>query len=341
MRYTQSREQSAELLRLVVARMGQHDAAFTPVTFTVWFEYAAGMNLQLTQALDQLLQTRPRLSDADIWHLHQSFVADVDPQAMQRISGDLQQVMTTMSEAASRTGNNAGAFDVQLQALLTDLQRVDSGLAVPTLTQALEGTARMRQAAQSLEAEVNTSRSEIARLQGELTRVRDESLTDTLTRVLNRKGFDQRLSDMLCLPLQPAHAHGLILFDIDHFKAVNDTRGHVMGDRVLQALGEVFKSCVPASSRVAAARYGGEEFAMLVPDSEPEACVALAELVRKRVKAMKIRDRRTQEVVLTVTISAGVAFWQAGDDVQALISRADTALYQSKQNGRDRVSVAS
>jgi len=338
-RYTQSREQSAELLRLVLARMGEHDATFTPVTYTVWFEYAAGMNGRLTQALDQLLQSKSRLNDADIWTLHQSFVADVDPQAMQRIGGDLQRVMTSMAEAASRTGDNAGTFGTQLQVLVADLQRADSALELPALMQAIEGTTRMRSSAQALESEVKASRSEIERLQGELTRVRDESLTDTLTRVLNRKGFDQRLADLLNLPAQPDRVHGLIMLDIDHFKNVNDTRGHVMGDRVLQAIGEVLKSCVPANSGVAVARYGGEEFAMLVPNGTPQLCLDLAELVRTRVKALKIRDRRTQEVVLTVTISAGVAFRQTDDDASTLVTRADTALYQSKQAGRDRVSV--
>lgn len=321
--------------------MGAHDASFTPVTFTVWFEYAAGMNGRLNQALDQLLKTQPRLSDADIWTLHQSFVADVDPQAMQRIGSDLQRVMNAMGEAASRTGDSAGAFGEQLQALATDLHRVDSSLDLPAMAQALEGTARMRSAAQTLETEVKTSRTEIQRLQGELTRVRDESLTDTLTRILNRKGFDLKLADMVALPTQPDLVHGLIMLDIDHFKNVNDTRGHVMGDRVLQAVGEVLKGCLPSSSPTAVARYGGEEFAMVVPNCTEQDCVNLAELARTRVKALKIRDRRTQEVVLTVTVSAGVAFLQSGDDVLTLITRADTALYQSKQGGRDRVTVQS
>lgn len=339
MRYTQSKEQSAELLRLVLARMGEHDAAFTPVTFTVWFEYAAGMNGRLTQALDQLVQSKSRLNDSDIWRLHQSFVADLDPQAMQRIGGDLQRVMTTMADAASRTGDNAGVFDAQLQTLVAELQNANSSLTLPALAQALEGTTHMRASAQALESEVKASRSEIERLQGELTRVRDESLTDTLTRVLNRKGFDLKLADLFATAAQPDRVHGLIMFDIDHFKMVNDTRGHVMGDRVLQAIGEVLKRCVPGSANVAVARYGGEEFAMLVTDCTPRQCVDLAELARSRVKALKIRDRRTQEVVLTVTISAGVAFLQPEDDAQSLITRADSALYRSKQAGRDRVSV--
>ena len=130
------------------------------------------------------------------------------------------------------------------------------------------------------------------------------------------------------------------MLDIDHFKIVNDTHGHVMGDRVLQAVGEVLKSCLSTESSTSVARYGGEEFAMLVPDSTIEECLRLAELVRARTKALKIRDRRTQAVVLTITISGGIAVLQQDEDAHALITRADRALYQSKQDGRDRITCA-
>ena len=93
MRYTQSREQSAELLRIVLVRMGQHDASFTPMSFTVWFEYAAGINARLNEAVDQLIQLHPRLGDDHLWRLYQSYVADVDPQAMLRIGSELQRCL--------------------------------------------------------------------------------------------------------------------------------------------------------------------------------------------------------------------------------------------------------
>jgi diguanylate cyclase len=88
------------------------------------------------------------------------------------------------------------------------------------------------------------------------------------------------------------------------------------------------------------ARYGGEEFAVLLPQRSLAQCQQLAELVRTRTRAMKIRDRRTKVVVLTVTISGGVATMRPDDDAQTLIARADGALYQSKQAGRDRVTCA-
>jgi diguanylate cyclase len=340
LKYTQSKEKSAELLRIVLARMGQHDAAFNPLTFTVWFEYAAGINHQLNQAIDALLQTQPRLGDMDLWNLYHSHVAEVDPQAMHRIGDELQLVMKTLGTAASDTGGQAGKFGAQLESLVAELQGVSDKLVSPAVTKAIEGTALMRHSAQALESEVRNNQIEIQRLQSELNRVRDESLVDALTQVLNRKGFESKLAAMMLQATGSGRSHWLVMFDLDHFKKVNDTHGHVMGDRVLQALGEVLKSCLGVCPHASVARYGGEEFALMLPDGSKDECSKLAELVRTRTKALKIRDRRTQEVVLTVTISGGMAAMQADDDSHSLVARADAALYQSKQSGRDRITAA-
>ena len=85
------------------------------------------------------------------------------------------------------------------------------------------------------------------------------------------------------------------------------------------------------------ARYGSEEFAVLMPQTSMDAAVALAELIRHRVGDLKVRDRRTQHVVLTITISGGVAAMAAGDDASSLVARADELLCAAKAAGRDRV----
>lgn len=339
MRYTETKEQSAELLRKTLALLGQHDAPFHPVSFAVWYEYAAGTNPPLTQAVGVVQQTEPRLSDASVVRLYQNFVADVDPQAMDRITSRFQVMMAGVAESARQTGDQAGSFGAQLSGLSTALQHNDSAHLSSQLAETLAGTAQMQSSVQVLRQQVDASRQEIEQLQTELTRARTEATLDPLTKVLNRKGFDTQLASMMGTPAASDKAHCLIMLDIDHFKKVNDTHGHVMGDRVIQALGEVLRICVPDKTH-SVARYGGEEFAILMPSSSMAQSMALAETVRQHTKAMKLRDRRTQEVVLTVSISGGVTALQPGDGPQDFIARADGALYQSKQAGRDRVTFA-
>ena len=339
MRYQESKEQSAELLRQVIALMGQHDAPFNPISFTVWYEYVSGINAWLTQAIAKALLTEKRLSSATLMRLYQEGVAEVDPSAMVKIANELQQTMIGMGEQALRTAQHAGQFGEQLDGLNTALGSSDVAGVSTLISQAMEGTALMRSSVGELEQQVVASRKEINRLQGELERARDEVLQDPLTKVLNRRGFDEKLAVLVGVASEPGRCHGLVMLDIDHFKRVNDTHGHVMGDRVLQAIGEVLRSCVTEKTH-SVARFGGEEFAILLPNTSLDQCVKMAELVCQRTRAMRIRDRRTNEVVLSVTISGGVAVLQSGDDAQRLIVRADSALYQSKKSGRDRVTCA-
>jgi diguanylate cyclase len=339
MRYTEARERSAEVLRAALGRMGQHDAAFNPVTFTVWYEYMAGINPALARALDAALQGTTRLDDAAVARLYRDHVADVDAMAMERLSGEFRQVMAGIADSATLTGHRAGAFGDQLEDLSSALRSQDLSGLPPRLSEALAGTAEMKHSAQALQQQVATSRGEIERLQADLSRARDEAQMDPLTRILNRKGFDQRLHAMLAEPPEGDGAHCLVMLDIDHFKTVNDTHGHLMGDRVIQALGEILRTSV-ADDTGSVARYGGEEFAILLPRTTLERSLKTAEAVRARTKAMKLRNRTTQEVVLTITVSGGVASMRQGDDASSLIARADAALYQSKQTGRDRVTCA-
>ena len=339
MRYPETKDQSAELLRQVLALMGQHDAAFNPVSYAVWYEHAAGMNARLSRAIELTLQATPRLGDEAMIGLYHDHVAAAEATAMERISTDLQRMMAEMAQGALRTGDRASVFGEQLSGLSEALGSSDPAALSQLVTQALAETVQMKSAAQELEQQVLVSRQEIARLQNDLVRARDEAVLDPLTGVLNRKGFDRQLADLLAQPPGPGGSHCPIMLDIDHFKTVNDNHGHVMGDRVLQALGEVLRNCVVDQSH-SVARYGGEEFAILLPHCTVAASVKLAEAVRQRTRAMRIRNRRTQDVVLTVSISGGVAAMQADDDAQSLVARADAALYRSKQSGRDRITCA-
>ncbi len=340
MNYSESKEKSAEILRAVIGLMAPHDASFNPVTFAVWYEHAAGINPGLSDALNDAIARHGRLGNDAVRKLFDAHIAPPEHQVMNRVAENFHKAMAGMVDSATRTGNDAGRFGEQLSRLALALESPDTGDLSPHIDQARENASEMRQSAQALERQVAQSRTEIAALQVELGRVRQEALLCPLTRVLNRRGFDLTLQAMLDGAGGVADSHCLVMLDIDHFKKVNDTHGHVMGDRVIQAMGEVMRACVAGQSRTSLARYGGEEFAVLLPDTPIHVAKDVAENIRQRVKALKVRHRKTQEVVLTFTVSAGVATIAQGDRPDTLIARADSALYQSKQNGRDRVTCA-
>lgn len=341
-RYKDSKEKTAEILRLALASMGRHPAILSPITFTVWYEHMAGINPPLSAAITPRLSQQLPLDDAAIATLYRDHIAEVDPTEANRISEDFQRLMADMAASAASTGQTAGHFRDQLTDLSSALTPEAHAPLARHVEAALQGTAQMKGSVEALQTQVANSRLEIQRLQAELKRALEDSLTCPLSGVLNRKGFDQALQAML----DAAHAAAagapqpcLVLLDIDHFKAVNDSHGHLVGDRVIEGLGQILKTAA-ADVGASAARYGGEEFALMLRCRSANDGLALAQRVCERARALKIRNRSTQAVLTAVTVSGGVAFYAPGDDASNLIARADAALYQSKQAGRDRVTVA-
>jgi diguanylate cyclase len=339
MKYTDSKEQSLALLRAVVAEFGRHDATPDPIAYAVFYEYAGGVNPRLSKAIDATLQASPRLDDAAVERLYRDFVAEASTEDTARIQGDMQRMMANIAETAARTGREAGLFGEQLGGLSGALATGDTRRVDAQVQEALQSTRAMQQSVATLRSQVEENQREIERLRADLSRSREEATMCPLTRVLNRRGFDLRLTEVL--HTRPSHgaAHCLILVDIDHFKRVNDTHGHPVGDRVLAGLGEVLRS-IPSEPGMSCARYGGEEFAILLPQTTLARAVQVAENVRARAGQMRLRNRSTQEVIAQVTVSAGVAAWQPGEDGSAFVACADAALYRSKENGRNRVTVA-
>lgn len=162
-------------------------------------------------------------------------------------------------------------------------------------------------------------------------RVRQRSMTDALTGLLNRATFDERAARAVgAAARQPICA---IVFDIDHFKRVNDTCGHQTGDRVISFLGLVMREAT--DNRQIAGRIGGEEFAVVLPDSDLRTARLFAEAVRTRFSEGSYHEGPSW----TVTLSAGLAMREGDEPMHALLARADKALYAAKSRGRDCVVI--
>ncbi len=173
-------------------------------------------------------------------------------------------------------------------------------------------------------------------LSEELDRVRLLSLTDELTRLSNRRAFMRRLDDEVSRVQRHGFPLSLVLMDLDHFKRVNDLRGHAAGDEVLRCYSEDVLSIFRHHDLVA--RYGGEEFAVLLPNTAQDGVVCALNKVRRRLN--EVLQARGEDAVELPTFSAGVAQFQAGETTSHLIERADSALYVAKRKGRNRTEVS-
>lgn len=158
------------------------------------------------------------------------------------------------------------------------------------------------------------------------------AVTDPLTGMYNRRYFDDAVAEYLRAFQEIEKPVGMILLDIDHFKLVNDTHGHDIGDEVLRQIA----ACLFEFTRYhdVVARLGGEEFAILSPNVSHGQLYALADRIRNAIAGLMVQ---TGNVTLRVTVSAGVAVWDGREGGDQLYKRADSQLYEAKRQGRNRV----
>lgn len=174
---------------------------------------------------------------------------------------------------------------------------------------------------------------EIESLQGDLVR---SAHYDSLTGIYNRGTFLEECARELSRCARGGPGFSLAVFDLDHFKLVNDRYGHPVGDRALKSFADVLRASIRKHDRVG--RYGGEEFALLMPNTGKDTAARVAERVRREVEARGVMaDGRR----IDVTVSGGVAaYGPDGEDWDTLLSAADTALYAAKDAGRNRIVTA-
>ncbi|MHB8884970.1 MAG: GGDEF domain-containing protein [Methylovirgula sp.] len=163
-----------------------------------------------------------------------------------------------------------------------------------------------------------------------------DALVDPLTGLFNRRHLFARLDEEIARAHRYGLALSILLFDIDHFKWINDDHGHQSGDSVLQEISAILRAQSRPSDIVA--RYGGEELMIIATNTYADAAFTLAERIRRAIKAAKILS--TRGTGIPVTTSVGVTSLLPDDDASALIARADQALYEAKKEGRDRTCVS-
>jgi len=177
---------------------------------------------------------------------------------------------------------------------------------------------------------------QVETLSVELAKAREESMRDGLTDAYNRKAFDRQMKNLVQRNSVMQAPFALMMIDIDNFKAINDTHGHPLGDRVLVSLVAKCREYVRAEDFPA--RYGGEEFAIILPGASIKNALKKAKHICKAIAETSYRvDVEGKEIELAVTVSIGVSAYRAGDSEIQVIERADKALYAAKHAGKNRV----
>ncbi|MGQ0509206.1 MAG: GGDEF domain-containing protein [Betaproteobacteria bacterium] len=336
-KYRDSREASSEMLRLVIPRMVQHPAGCTPASYALWYEYLSGANPALTAAMDGALRDGALLDTAAVEELFGRFVAGPGL-AEEGLHAELLRMMGELSQHAALAGTRAGEYDQRLDRFGEQLRNREPGAQDGAILSLLSDTTDMRASTQALRKRLQDSSREVGVLRAELARAKGEAQTDPLTGIRNRRGLESAVSAAQAAGTRGLAGCCLIMLDIDHFKKCNDTYGHLFGDKVIRSVARTMAAHIKGQDT--AARIGGEEFAILLPDTPLEGALTLAERLRAAIQNGRIRRGGSTESVGNVTVSLGVASHGEGEAFEALLRRADQALYRSKRDGRNRVTPA-
>jgi len=327
-----------EIVRKVLLTMSRQDIPVTPENYRVWFEYTIGSNPELNQEIDGYVTDGTTLDEARNRQLYEKYYGEAkDRKLIEEVSQATFRILKEALEGVVATGNVTKDYSERLGNFMTHLESedLDANALKGMIEEVILDTREVERSSSELGQQLEKAKQEANELRDKLEQSEREATRDVLTGLYNRKYLDKAL--------QALHAHyqedeapfSVIMMDIDHFKRVNDTYGHKVGDSVLEFVGHTLTGSV--KGRDVPARYGGEEFMVLLPATAREDACKLAESIRNQVSAKTLKITKTQKEIGKITISCGVAEVRDDDTVDTVVDRADQALYLAKESGRNTV----
>jgi diguanylate cyclase len=314
-----------------------NDLAPTPDNFAVFYAYHAGSNPNLAMAMDTLIKEFGKLSQlqcTEIFLAHLSLEAEnkVLSATTSSIEDEIKRVMTALGQTAS----GAQAYNQTLTNFSGTLQATVSLEDVRAAVSRVASETRvMAEQNQRLHSQLAQSTQQLTEMRYSLDQVRKDSMLDPLTEVGNRKYFDKEIARATTESMETGTPLALLMVDIDHFKKFNDTYGHLIGDQVLRLVAHTLIENLKGRDIIA--RYGGEEFVILLPNTTVQDSEKVANQLRNSLATKQIKRKRTNESLGIVTISLGATSYVPNEDFDSFIARADAALYDAKQTGRNKV----
>ena len=310
-----------------------------PQNYVIWFEYLSGRNPALVRYIDLAREKKVKLTIERHNEIYAKFFSGgLDGSMPEGWSEKIEAAASQIVQALDTAGAGTEKYGAALTAITGNLSSAESKSDISALVgNILSETNAMNGEIRSLHDQIEDSQTEISDLRSQLAKTQLDAVTDRLTTLANRRGFDLALEELTTESRTELTPLCLIIADIDFFKKFNDTHGHQVGDQVLRLVGRTLDD--GTKGRDIAARYGGEEFAIILPDTPLEGATILAEHLRKTLESRKLARKGSSEGFGAITMSFGVTQYIAGENLEALVARADKLLYKAKEMGRNRVAA--
>ena len=332
---------SAECLRKAVPLMVKYNIAVTPANYALWYSYVSGNHPNLNNKLDAALKTYGTCPPALSRELFEEFLSEKDLELFDSVAHNINEVVANVAKDVGATLNSTVDFNEVLSICneqLDGFNESDSSQqdVLNVVSKLAEESKSMQKTAERFHQQLSAAYKEISSLRSELKESQQAASKDALTGLNNRKSFDEDL-ELLCNSHHSSLKLYLTFVDIDHFKKFNDDFGHQKGDQVLKVVAS--KLLKHATELNAAYRYGGEEFCILSQFKDKQSVNDFCEKIRIEIERLALKDTNSGKALRNISASFGIAEFN-GEACADFIERADLALYQAKESGRNQVVFA-
>jgi diguanylate cyclase len=330
-----AKEQSdRRLFNAVGAFLFEHKLEPTPANYMLAYALVTRANAAAAEAVAKVTSDGVRLSQRDADRIiKDSGIGRAGDDDLGRAGGEaLEQAQRQLALVEDIVGTTQAHAEWYGRELETSAAQLSSLSGQNPIEDLLRVTAEMMERTKQAEKQLQRTTEEVQSLRRELASASEEARTDPLTQLPNRRALEDRLAYLQ----EEGGLFSAAVCDIDWFKAVNDTHGHAVGDRVLKAVASVLEESCPGHM---VARFGGEEFVVLLTGADAMAAADLLEGARLELASRSFRVRETDNALGKITISAGIAEVRPGESWAELLMRADSLLYKAKTGGRNRIEV--
>ncbi len=333
-------DSTSEIFRLCLLQLGKLKLPITPVNYALIYFYISGDDLDLNDQLQPLIDDPSQWNSERASELFDRYIciqasSEANKKMREELLSTVANILGMLIDLAGKTAMSNGALEKHMENLASTREPEQ---ILHIAADIISETRHFVDETKMFESSLADSTQEIQILKSELDDARRQATRDPLTGLNNRRGFNKALESISRTSQQDKSTFCFLLIDIDHFKKINDTYGHLVGDKVLVGLSSVLSKHVRGGDYLA--RYGGEEFAIIMPETLITGAFTVAENLRKSIERLRLKHVKTGEHIGQVTISIGVACSRADESVQDMIERCDKALYRAKSLGRNRTVIA-
>jgi diguanylate cyclase len=337
MRALSDRQETLRIAEVALIEMTARGQSADPRSFALWYNYTAGDSGLLTAAMNKKLSRNGTLGAREVAELH---AAHIEPAGisdkLDKLGGQVADEIGQLGALIDAASGSASTYSANLADGVRHLEAAADDAGVRSVVEHLAlATNLMKLTNARLQDELQAMTEEIDRLRREIGAVRKESVQDPLTALGNRRFFSSALEKAVAEAHAVRDPLSLLVVDIDHLRKINDTYGHIVGDRVLRFVAATLKESLKGTD--VSARCGGDEFAVILPRTTLAAALGVAEKLRQVITKAELVRRSTGEKHSTLTVSIGVASLAAGASAQSLIEAAGVCLHAAKRSNRNCV----